>query len=855
MKNVDLVQYQNANQSFESIVEHFIVRKNEFERVMDDIRTTDASSSFQHYVFVGRRGSGKSTLLRRIQAEINLDDTLHAQYEVVNLGEEQSFIYRLYDLWDYVVRELSTSGYQFQVLDFRTYKDDMNSYTKDLHAQIIKALRSKNKRLVLLLDNIDRILDSRSGNLDAALFRELLINYHDIRIIGGSTFMSEHFWKYDKPFYQFFTIKKLEALSLKEVEELLIHWSEVKQIPEIKNIIKNHPGKIQSIRMLTDGMPRTMLLFVDMMINRPEQNGYQYLQQIVDKATPIYQERLGLLSDAQKKVLSELAFIWDAANVEELVPKCNMEGKVISALLNQLTDIRYVEKIKTKNKNNLYRLEERFFNLWFNMTQGGLNNRAKAKALTDFLEKWYEKTALNDLCLELTSLVTRGEANKDYIESMSHALLGSENIKSEYKQALKSQLGSKGLIKESEIGADLNKEEDKILEAFENKEYKKAITLLKNANIEDGRKYFGLGLAYMNLIELKEAEKYYLLSIEKGDIKALYNLALLYQNQGKAEEAEKYYLLAIEKRVKDALHNLALLYDDQGKAEEAEKYYLLAIEKGNIKALNNLAILYQNQGKAEEAEKYYLLAIEKGVKEALYNLAILYQNQGKAEEAEKYYLLAIEKGVKEALYNLAILYDNQGKAEEAEKYYLLAIEKGNITALYNLANLYEDQGNVEEAKKYYLLAIEKGHVDALNNLAALLYTHNRKSELIRLINGQPKALIDGFIDENLEFAVLTYLYIGDFDRFEFLSDKLLSDKKALSSLLLKSLLIHQQYHWVYKYFISHEEMIEKYNPLYYATLHLVDDKDQEILKMPPEIKETVESILDSIKKEQEFYGM
>ena len=823
MKNVDVVQYQNANQSFESIVENFIVRKSEFERVMDDIRSTDPSSSFQHYVFVGRRGSGKSTLLRRIQAEINIDDTLHVQYEVVNLGEEQSFIYRLYDLWDYVKRELSTFGYQFEELDFRTYKDEMTSYTKDLHAQIITALRSKNKRLILLLDNIDRILDSRSGNLDAALFRELLINYHDIRIIGGSTFMSEHFWKYDKPFYQFFTIKKLEALSLKEVEELLIHWSEVKQIPSIKDIIKNHPGKIQSIRMLTDGMPRTMLLFVDMMINRPEQNGYQYLQQIVDKATPIYQERLGLLSDAQKKVLSELAFIWDAANVEELVPKCNMEGKVISALLNQLTDIRYVEKIKTKNKNNLYRLEERFFNLWFNMTQGGLNNRAKAKALTDFLEKWYDKTALNDLCLELTVMVNRGEANKDYIESMSQALLGSEFIVSKYKQALTFQLSSKGFVKELGTEASHDTGQKNISEAFANKEYQKVITLLENAKIEEGLKYFRLGLAYQNLNDLINAEKYYLLAIEKGDIKALNNLAILYKNQGKAEQAEKYYLLAIQKGVKEALKNLANLYYDQGKAEQAEKYYLLAIEKG--------------------------------VKEALNNLANLYYDQGKAEQAEKYYLLAIEKGVIDALNNLALLYDDQGKAEQAEKYYHLAIEKGNIKVLNNLANLYYDQGKEEQAEKNYHLAIEKGDIDALYNLAVLLYIHHRKSELMLLVNRQPKAIMDGFINKNLEFAVLTFLYIGDFDTFRVLSDKLLSNKKNLSSALLKDLLIHRQYHWVYKYFTGHEEMIETYNPLYYATLHLMGDKDQEILKMPPEIKESVESILDSIKKGQEFYGM
>lgn len=759
MKNVDVVQYQNANQSFESIVENFIVRKNEFERVMDDIRTTDLSSSFQHYVFVGRRGSGKSTLLRRIQAEINLDDTLHAQYEVVNLGEEQSFIYRLYDLWDYVMRELSTFGYQFEELDFRNYKDDMTSYTKDLHAQIIKALRSKNKRLILLLDNIDRILDSRSGNLDAALFRELLINYHDIRIIGGSTFMSEHFWKYDKPFYQFFTIKKLEALSIKEVEELLIHWSEVKQIHEIKNIIKNHPGKIQSIRMLTDGMPRTMLLFVDMMINRPEQNGYQYLQQIVDKATPIYQERLGLLSDAQKKVLSELAFIWDAANVEELIPKCNMEGKVISALLNQLTDIRYVEKIKTKNKNNLYRLEERFFNLWFNMTQGGLSNRAKAKALTDFLEKWYEKSELNDLCKELSTVISNEEANKDYIEAMSHALLGSEKIESEYRQTLKSQLISKGLLKDDlEFETDNNPEEIIISEAFVKGEYPKVITILENSKIEDSRKCFGLGLAHYFLNDLSNAEKYYHRAIEKGHVDALYNLAFLYKNQGKEEAAEKYYLLAIEKGDVDALFNLALLYDNQGKEAAAEKYYLLAIEKGDVNALYNLALMNQNKGKETAAEKYYLLAIE------------------------------------------------------------------------------------------------NGHVKALNNLAVLRYFQNRKSDLVKLIEAQSQEKIDLFINSFYESAVLIFLYIGDFSRFKILSDKYLIGEKSISSSTMERLLVHRQYHWLYKYFISNQDKVDEYNPLYYATLHFLGDKDQEILKMPPEIKENVDDILERVKSLQEYYG-
>lgn len=264
----------------------------------------------------------------------------------------------------------------------------------------------------------------------------------------------------------FFTIKNLEPPSLQEVNQLLTHWSKVKNLPEIAEIIKKHPGKLQSIRMLTDGMPRTMLLFVGMMIDQPRQNGYDYLQQLVDRATPIYQERLGTLSPAQQKVLSELAFLWDAASVEELVPLCKMEGKVISALLKQLVDNKYIEKIKTHNKNNLYRVEERFFNLWFNMTQGGLNSRIRAKALTDFLEHWYDKSELEDLCLEFSNSISKEGAKRDYIEAMSQALLGSDKVSSGFKQTLQSQLIDKGFLNELDIQKESSNEEEKIQTAI-----------------------------------------------------------------------------------------------------------------------------------------------------------------------------------------------------------------------------------------------------------------------------------------------------------------------------------------------------------------------------------------------------
>lgn len=601
-----VVKYQNANQSIDDVIKSFVVRKKEYEDTIRSIRSAKEGDSFSHLIFVGRRGSGKSTLLRRIQAEIQISDSLKSRYDVVNLSEEQSGIYRFFDLWDYVIRDLNSQEeftITIQEPDFKLYKDNLKKYSKDLHWLIVQALRSRKKRLILLIDNIDRVFDNIGE--DVALFRELLMNFKEIRIIGGSTVMSEHFWRYDMPFYEYFTIKRLEPLSLPEIELLLKYWSEKRGLPEIKDYLKRYTGKIQSIRMLTDGLPRTMLLFIGMLLDRKEQNGYQYLQRIVDNATPIYQERLSGLSPSQRKVVTELAFNWDAATVEELVDKCKMESKLISAILNQLVSLRFVEKIKGETKNLYYRLEERFFNLWLNMTQGGPQQRYEAKALSSFLESWYDKMELERLAKEFSGQLLKKQLNPDFAESLGYALLKSKAIESESKQDLVIGLRKyDAKIAREDLDLIFKDFDKSIREALESRDYEKAIELLKLADIDEGRRYFGLGLASVHLGRESDAEKYYLAAIERGDGQALNNLAGLYKDQGKYELSEKYYQLAVAKGRFSALNNLANIYRYQGKYELSENYYLLAIEKGERNAVYNLAYLYYHINNAVALQKH-----------------------------------------------------------------------------------------------------------------------------------------------------------------------------------------------------------------------------------------------------------
>ncbi len=233
--------------------------------------------------------------------------------------------------------------------------------------------------------------------------------------------------------------------------------------------------------------------------------------------------------------------------------------------------------------------------------------------------------------------------------------------------------------------------------------------------------------------------------------------AFIYYKQKKINEAEKYYLLSVDKGWVGAFYNLANLYFHDNKFLEAEKYYKLAIEKGNTNANNNLGVLYNRQKRFSEAEQLYLEATKMGNDYATYNLAILYHGLGEFMKAEKYYLLAIEKGLVQALFNLASLYDKENRFDEAEKYYLLSIEKEDVKSLNNLAILYYSR-NINKATA---LEFFKGIDNDKNDLEI----YNEQRIIIEIWNGifdELKTKVERLFSErnyeNRDFFLVNLLY-------------------------------------------------------------------------------------------------
>jgi TPR repeat protein len=788
-----LTLYQNANSSPEAVKRNFLIRIAEFELIVADLRNKRKGDPVQHELILGRRGSGKSTLLRRIQIEIDEQPDLQAQYVAINLAEEQGAIYRLSDLWYEVVQELAIRfGQPLALRSFDTFEDEQ-AYARYLHAEIRRLLQAADRRVVLLLDNLDRILEN--FNDDAHLFREMLVNHPtELQIIGGSTRMNEHFWRYDLPFYDFFRRHRLEGLTFEEVHTLLNHWAAEMQLPQLHDYALRHRGRVMALRILTDGLPRALQYFIQVLLHDSELYGFDYLKKVMDRATPLYQERLNNLTPPLRKIVQELAFLWEAAPTKTLVERARIESKRLSADLKQLERYGIVETLSTGKKNHLYRLSERFFNMWLIVTQGNPDQRRRAKYLTLFLEGWYDERELRELAQRHLGDLEGQKMSYDKALVLSKGLSQSKYVTTKERDAL---IDLTKALNPADVDCELPRKYSEIFEEthefVRQGQYEKALKVLEEIeNEEDGVKFRLKGYCYAALQEPKIAEQYYLQAIEKGDV--------------------------------NALNNLAVLYNNQGKTEAAEQYYLQAIEKGHVNALNNLAVLYSNQDKSESAEKYYLQAIEKGHVNALYNLALLYSNQGKIESAENYYLQAIEKGDVNALNNLAILYNNQEKTEAAEQ--------------------------------YYLQAIEKGHVDALNNLAVLYYKQNRNApSAVELMQSYQNQNTD---EDRYQNLVILELWSGHLSSLREKVERVLNHHQYEGlNWFIEALLHHQQAHLLLSLFESEQHgkaLRERYELLYYAALLLAGrTEDNLLLRIPPELLPTVEDIVAKVRERQAFY--
>ena len=796
--------YNPHTQSKEALIAGFIARKQKFDRLFRDIRDSPMNKPEQHYLIQGIRGMGKTTLLLRIAYEIDNTPELRQRLIPVLFNEEEYGISTLADVWERTATYLGEKEESFADLyETMTQEYGQLDYEPRAFQTLITALQQQNKKILLLIDNIGDVLKKLDAKEEKRL-REVLLTTAEVRVIGASSDLIEQVHDYTKPFFEFFKVIHLEGLGKQEALDLFQALSTIYHTHAVCQVIEKKPGRIEAIRRLTGGVIRTMVLLFEIMVENESGTVFQDLNQILDRVTPLYKHRMDDLPAQQQKIVAALALAWDAASTKELAASVRLESKVVSAQLKQLMTSGLVEKIETNTKNHLYRLEERFFNIWYLM-RFGRKNDLRVLWLVRYFEylfagdaEWMQERLKDHIRAMETGQISPKEAV--FVTDAFRPLLANDDL------VLLDLLGKTYdyiTKKAPQLAHELNYQElgdvaiwkdylSALGPEMSGRNYQAALDILEKIKKPSGYVFYCKGTCNLYLRNYEKAEEMFKKSMHMNYGPSTYWLGRMYLD----------------------------IYKD---VDTAWNYLKKAAHQGDASAFTQMGIIKKIKKRYKDAFTYFDKAIESGE----------YWATIEAHE------LAYDRSD----FDLIIFYQRLSKLIAA---YTHSIQDDTLTDKYSFFT-----------KLFYNLLGKKNSSELqseLEGLDALVLETELKSLLLNILNvwannfDKIQAQTFGFLNE---------IRIRSYEHHTFSEENLAhrnmqlefnNDALWLGYLvhrLFLMLLAKKQYHTAYNFFKQEQyQLRDRYKPLYYATLHFLQDEyPSEYLRMGPELQETVEDIL------------
>lgn len=440
-KSHSVLLYNTQNIDAQLLKAGFSIRKKEYQRIWKDIKKGSMTKPETHYLIQGVRGAGKTTLLSRLANEVGEDEELNSWLIPILLNEEEYGILSLFTFWLRIAEKLAEQSADIytELFEHVSSLDD----SAEIAWELIQSHLNKNKqKIIVFVDNLGELFKDFDDTEHAQL-REVLSLHPQIRLIGGSSQLLEAHFDGAAPFYQFFKLVNLKPINEAEMHELLRSLAKQngqEAIKTIEEIIIEHPERIEAVRRLTNGVPRTIVLLFQIIMEGAKESSYAYLEETIDKTTPLYKHRMDDLSRQQKAIVHTIAMNWDAMSTKEIAEQTRLPSKTVSAQLVKLQQQWIVDKIETSTKNHLYIVKERFFNIWYLMRYGNQTDKRRVLWLTRFLESWCDERELSTRFVEAAFNIENNQANVSYV--YFNALLASEKIDSEIKKSIIDNISS-----------------------------------------------------------------------------------------------------------------------------------------------------------------------------------------------------------------------------------------------------------------------------------------------------------------------------------------------------------------------------------------------------------------------------
>ena len=393
--------YNPAQLTPEELKASFVAREDTLAEMLRLIGEQRPGHPCQHMMLIGPRGMGKTTLGLRLLHEILETPALVAAWQPVAFHEESYGVSNLADFWFTALNHLSRATEDARWADravslARDERDDSRLAAYAL-AALMDYCQTSGKRLILFVENIDIIFKQLGDERQIHELRAALVERPEILLIGSANTVFETIYSHGEPLYEFFRLFILKGLGPEDTRRILATIAEDEGRPDVRETLDREHGRLETIRRMTGGNPRLLVLACRILIDSPLGSAFEDLERLIDEQTPYFKARIEELPVQARKVFHCLADGWRPMQAREVADAAKLSSSHASAQLRQLIEKGYVGEVTLPNeKRTSYEVGDRFYNIYY-LLRFSRTGRDRLARLVGFLHDLFGPTGMRTM--------------------------------------------------------------------------------------------------------------------------------------------------------------------------------------------------------------------------------------------------------------------------------------------------------------------------------------------------------------------------------------------------------------------------------------------------------------------------
>ena len=421
--------YNPAQLSSSELKASFIARQETLEELHRIIREEKPGRPCQHFLLIGPRGMGKTTLGLRFLLSIEEVSEFAASWQPVAFDEESYGIGDLADFWltalDHLSRTTDEPRWAERADAIREDENDPERQAVYARAALRDFYQESGKRLILFVENLDVIFGQLGEEREVHTLRASLIERSDILLVGSANTVFDAIRGHGQPFYEFFQLFILEGLGPEDTRRMLESYADGNGTSDLPETLRRERGRLETVRRLTGGNPRLLVLACRMLIESPFGSPLEDLERLIDEQTPYFKARIEELPLQGRRVFHCLAAGWSPMLAKEVAGAAKLSSSHASAQLRQLVDKGYARELKLpRSKRIRYEVSDRFYNIYY-LLRFSQTGRQRLERLVHFLHELFGRFAESEVaCRKATELEP---TNASAWAVTSEAILGSDD--------------------------------------------------------------------------------------------------------------------------------------------------------------------------------------------------------------------------------------------------------------------------------------------------------------------------------------------------------------------------------------------------------------------------------------------